>query len=777
MGTPFQAHGERAETVQPGLCASFKRFSRIAAAIVLLIGVAALTGWLAGIPFLTQLLPGTPAMAPSTAGMFILGGAALVLASREPRTKAWWAAKGAAGLVLLLALAAVAAEFFAGVAGVDQLLRKVMPARSALTSAIAFVFGSVALLFLDVGPRARLTISELFALAAGTLSIGGVMAHVYGSPYLVSWSERPELIEMAVPSAIGLLLFSAGILGARPAYGVMSILTGVHVGSVMSRRLMLTAGLAIPLIGLIAVIGQVEGLYAAPGASILAVVASLIVVMAAIFVVGRALNEADARRWEAEQELAVWKHFFEHASAGFVADMPDGTLSPIMNEAFARMHGCTIEELAGRPVAAVFAPSRREGLAEELERIHTYGAYRWESEHVRKDGTVFPVVIDATAVKDSAGNVLYRAAYVQDITEEHETRRAQARLATIVESAGEAMIVEALDGAVLTWNPAAERIFGYSAAEMIGQSILRVVPPEERAPREALLEKLLRGEEVHGVEVVRLRKDGARIPVSLSLTRLRDGSGGDGNICAIERDISAQKAAEEELSRLREEWAAVISHDLRQPVSAIRLSVATLSRAEPCDQARVAIERIRIASDRLVRMIDDLLDVSRIAANQLTIRPAVVCLPEIVEQVLETLPEVAPRCRVDIPRDAPKAWADPDRVVQVLCNLLSNAGKYSTPGTEILLVVERAGDAVRVTVTNVGPGIPKEEQQELFHRFSRTRGARAGKIAGLGLGLYISKGLVEAQGGQIAVESTPGRTTSFSFTLPLAVSARCAAGM
>ncbi len=227
------------------------------------------------------------------------------------------------------------------------------------------------------------------------------------------------------------------------------------------------------------------------------------------------------------------------------------------------------------------------------------------------------------------------------------------------------------------------------------------------------------------------------------------------------------------LERRRAEWIAVVAHDLQQPLNAIAgfAQLLSLDRGGSIEEATSDgyVEHIRRASRRLARMIGDLLDTSRIEARRLTLECGEVDLPTLVRGAMERVPELAARCRVRVERDADaRVWADADRVEQVLGNLLTNAVKYGEPRAPIGVAVVRDGGGLRVTVENRGPGISPGDLPRVFDRFERGCKAHKPGVSGLGLGLHISRGLVEAQGGRIWAESVPGSVTRFHFTLPLA---------
>ncbi len=222
---------------------------------------------------------------------------------------------------------------------------------------------------------------------------------------------------------------------------------------------------------------------------------------------------------------------------------------------------------------------------------------------------------------------------------------------------------------------------------------------------------------------------------------------------------------------MREEWMGVIAHDLRQPVSVIGLASKLLesAREAPLSEAEAKqLDRIRHGVDRLGTMIAELLDVSLLDARRLQIKPRAIDVAALAREVVDRTAGLTAGHPVGVHEAGapPVAFADPDRVEQVLGNLLSNAAKYGAPRTEIRVDVEGRGREVEVAVTNRGRGMPRDEVARLFQRFMRSRESRSSDTPGIGLGLYICKGLVEAQGGRIWAESEPGELMRFRFTLP-----------
>jgi signal transduction histidine kinase len=228
----------------------------------------------------------------------------------------------------------------------------------------------------------------------------------------------------------------------------------------------------------------------------------------------------------------------------------------------------------------------------------------------------------------------------------------------------------------------------------------------------------------------------------------------------------------QELERRREEFIAIVAHDLRSPIGVIDLGAEMLAQhlsgLEGVDQqsANRFLRNIRTGAHGLERMVQDLLDVTRIETNQLALETRDVDVRALVTGILDRGGEATRGHSVTacLPEDLPLIHADPMRVEQIVVNVLSNAGKYSTPGSEIVITARAGPDEVEIAVTNQGGGLSQDEIEQVFTRFYRSENAR--HADGLGLGLYIVKGLVEAQGGRIWVESEVGRYATFRFTLP-----------
>ncbi len=367
---------------------------------------------------------------------------------------------------------------------------------------------------------------------------------------------------------------------------------------------------------------------------------------------------------------------------------------------------------------------------------------------------------------------------------------AAARLAAIVESCDDAIVGKTLGGIVTSWNGGAERLFGYSAAETIGRSILLIVPPERRDEEAMILSRLCNGERIEHFETRRVAKNGDTVDVSLTVSPIRDAGGVIVGASKVARDISerrrieeaqnqlmaSERHAREEAQRanlLKDEFLSVLSHELRTPLSAIQawghLLAAGRARPEEMRQAGEVIVRNTMVQRRV---IDDLLDIGRIVSGRLRVDMELVDPAQLAQAALDTIrpAALARKIRISDSLDpgSTAVRADPARLQQVLWNLLSNAVKFTPEGGSVALAMERDGGDLRFTVTDDGKGIDPEFLPRVFERFAQGDATRSRQHGGLGLGLAIAKQLMELQGGTISAASAgPGLGATFSVTLPL----------
>jgi two-component system CheB/CheR fusion protein len=369
------------------------------------------------------------------------------------------------------------------------------------------------------------------------------------------------------------------------------------------------------------------------------------------------------------------------------------------------------------------------------------------------------------------------------------TVSAPAFLAAIVESSDDAIVSKDLDGTITTWNRGAERLFGYTAEEMIGHSIVRLIP-EDRVDEEIdILRRVRCAEKVDHFETVRRRKDGTEVDVSVTVSPIRDQSGVVIGASKIARDITDRRLAEKVLRKAnqrRNKFLAMLGHELRNPLAAIQSSLTVIRNAE-CDSAAVtaAEQVVERQVAQLGRLVDDLLDADRITRGRLNVEPGPILLSTAMTDAVNAVRPRAALCEqaliVSMPSDAITLNADATRLGQILGNLLDNASKFTGTGGTITLdatheVAPGGGPAtVQIRVRDTGIGLAPDQLSTIFDLFTQVDTSLERSVSGLGIGLPLVKALVDKHGGRVTVSSA-GLDRGSEFTVTLPVSTEAATG-
>jgi PAS domain S-box-containing protein len=388
----------------------------------------------------------------------------------------------------------------------------------------------------------------------------------------------------------------------------------------------------------------------------------------------------------------------------------------------------------------------------------------------RPDGTRRTALAHANPITDAAGRAAGAVNVLVDVTDRAQADVTRSLLAAIVESSEDAIVSKTLDGVITSWNGGAERLFGYPAAEAVGRSITLVIPPDRLDEERQILERLRRGERVEHYETVRVTKAGRPIDLSLTISPVRDATGRIVGASKVARDISAQKRAEAELreaDRRKSEFLAVLAHELRNPLAPLRTGLEVIRRAA---HDLTATEQVRGMMERqlghLVRLVDDLLDLSRITKGKIELRRDRVDLAAAVRDAVEASRPVLDERGHELALALPPGpvWVDGDRtrLAQVFANLLNNSAKYTPPGGRVRITAERQGSDAVVTVADDGAGIPADVLPRVFEMFTQADRPMERAQGGLGIGLSLVKGLVEMHGGSVEAHSDgPGKGSTF----------------
>lgn len=369
--------------------------------------------------------------------------------------------------------------------------------------------------------------------------------------------------------------------------------------------------------------------------------------------------------------------------------------------------------------------------------------------------------------------------------------------AALVESSDDAIVSKDLHGTIMSWNNAAERIFGYTAEEAISRPVTMLLPADRLQEEATILATLVRGERIDHFETERIRKDGRRIAVSLSVSPIKDRTGRIVGGAKIARDITQRKQLEQEreqalarerharglaesANRAKDAFLAIVSHELRSPLSPI-LAWARMLRMKTLDEKNStrALEVIERAALAQAQLIDDLLDVSRIASGKLRLEVRPVDLGAVVEQAIEIVRPAADakgiRLEKVLDTETGKIVGDPTRLQQVMWNLLSNAVKFTPKNGRVQIALERVNSHVEIAVSDTGQGMSADFLPQVFERFQQAETGSARSHGGLGLGLSIVRHIVELHGGSVFVESAGvGKGSTFTVKLPRMIFARTA---
>ncbi len=479
-----------------------------------------------------------------------------------------------------------------------------------------------------------------------------------------------------------------------------------------------------------------------------------------------------------------------------------------------RLKGYQSQEVIGTHFSRFYTQPdiERNHPANELKLAVKNGKYEEEGWRLRKNGTQFWANVVITALFDSSGKLKGFGKVTRDLTERRKAeqllRSSEERLRLMIEGVEDyAIFMLDPSGKVATWNKGAERNKLYKADEIIGKHFSIFYPQSDlQSGKPAFMLKEASEKGRSEDEGWRLRKDGTPLWANVIMTAVRDKAGELLGFSKVTRNLTERKQAEDalrsshtelekkivertkELSlakekaeaavKTRDEFFSMASHELKTPLSAMKLQAqirkrnvrkGNLNDFSP-ENLEALCEEDERQVERLTFLVDNMLDISKLTSGQFVLSRETFDLKELVEDVLgrmePLLKQSKNECTLDTPPQSIEGNWDRVRLEQVLINLLSNAGKYA-PGKPVKIQLNKKTSSVQILVIDQGEGISKKDQNRIFDSFERIKANK--QISGLGLGLYISKQIIEAHKGNIQVESQPGEGTIFRIELPLNV--------
>ena len=442
------------------------------------------------------------------------------------------------------------------------------------------------------------------------------------------------------------------------------------------------------------------------------------------------------------------------------------------NERFAEMVGTEIDGLIGVMLDDLTFTEDLEDLEEMKVRRRQGIAEQQEHRIRRADGSELWTIKSITPVMEEDGSFTGAYAFFTDVSKRKIAERQLAlneqRLRSYFENVPVGIVLASLDGKILTVNPALCSITGISADELVGQELARFIGDHQAGDQGDLFEMLVRGDSPSFTTVAELDTADARsIWLETTVSLMRDVNGAPIEAVAVIADVSERRQTEQ----AKDEFLSVASHELRTPLTSIRGALGLLVGGVVGELPPPALRMLEIAvlsTDRLIGLINDILDLERLTTGKLSLAIEACDATSMVSRAVEEMRGAADVVDVEIRALSieGQVWADSDRIIQALANLIGNAIKFSPPHSVIEVTSEIVGDEVRFSVIDSGPGIPSDQLERVFERFRQVDGSDTRAKGGTGLGLTISRSIIEQHGGQIWVESVLGEGSTFRFTLP-----------
>jgi PAS domain S-box-containing protein len=354
-----------------------------------------------------------------------------------------------------------------------------------------------------------------------------------------------------------------------------------------------------------------------------------------------------------------------------------------------------------------------------------------------------------------------------DVTQIKQGEERSAKLAAIVESSDDAIISKTLESVITSWNDSAQRMFGYAADEIIGETIYKLIPADRQQEEPQILARLKSGERVEHFETKRLTKDGRLLDVSLSISPVKDSQGNVIGLSKIVRDITEKKLDEAR----KNDFIGMVSHELKTPLTSlnavIQVANAKLKNSEDRFLAG-AMEKANIQVKKMSAMINGFLNISRLESGKIMIDKQHFSLDQLIVENIDEISLTLSGHIIQFKSSGPVTVnADRDKIGSVISNLLSNAVKYSPEGEIIQVNCETTGNTVQVSIKDEGIGINQQDIDKIFDRYYRVENSSTRHISGFGIGLYLSAEIIKRHEGEIWAESQNGEGSTFYFSLPV----------
>ena len=765
--------------------------SRSSAAIVGLIGFSAILGWVLDVAILKTFVPGFVSMKGNTAACFVLAGIALGF----PRGgRARGISEAFSGIIVSIAAVTIAEYLTAANLGIDEFLfvdrasveLGLPPGRMAFATAVAFGLTGLALIL--VARRRSLLAAQLLTFASVLIPVFSLLAYLFGERAITIASPYTSL---AVHTAISFAILGVGLLSECTETGPMAVFAAEGLGGASLRRLLPLSVASTLALGFLGFLGARAGLYSFASGMILFAVVTAVVLSLAIWVNGWLLERMEAAR---RLERDWLQRTLQSIGDAVIATDRDGRVQ-FLNPVAEKLTGWPGAEAAGLPLASVFRiinETTRAEVENPVAKVLATGNVVGLANHtllIARDGSECPIDDSAAAIKDERGVILGVVLVFHDVKAKREAEErvlaSEERYRTLFDSMDEGFcVIEMLgdpgetpaDYRFLEVNPAFERHTGLRGS--VGRTIRDLAPEIEGHWFE------IYGDVSKTGDPVRFEFESRALEGRwFDAYAFRLGDPGGRKVAVFFKDISDRKRSEvdrvrlveqlREADRRKDEFLAMLAHELRNPLAAISNAMGVTSRDQLPENHEWAREVITRQMRHLTRLIDDLMDVSRISRGKIELRKDVLDATAILDSAAITVGALLAERKhtLDVAIDRGNLWVevDPTRLEQVTVNLLNNAAKYSENGGQIRLEACRDGAEVVITVRDRGIGIAPENLPAMFELFAQGDRSLARSEGGLGIGLTVVKKLIEMHGGTIEARSAgPGMGSEFAIRLPAA---------
>src|SRR5881394_2182623 len=645
--------------------------------------------------------------------------------------------------------------------------------------------------------KALVPILGLLTASISTLSIIG---YLYGASRLYT---IPTVTVIAFQTATFILAVSVALVVTAPEYGLVRIISEDSVAGILARRI-LPALIVLPIvIGFLRLTGERWGLYDQAFGSAVRTLVEIACFVALLWWTGNAISRQDRQRKKADTQIHEQARLLDLGSDAIILTRwNDGIL--YWNRGAEELYDFTRDEAFGKVLHELLPTEFPEPQAEILEKLKRDGVWSGEVIHTCRGGRRLTLAARWVLDRDAEGKPRTILKAFNDITErkraEEALRESQSRLSGLIDSAMDAVITVDAEQRIVLFNPAAERMFGCIASDVVGDSLDRFIPLELRGIHRAHIEEF----GSTGITTRRMgalgtlsgvRSNGDEFPIEASISHME--AGGQKLFTVILRDITQRRAGEaereallirehesrelaEEANRLKDEFLAIMSHELRNPLNVILGYSELLVRNEEITQSAQlqrmaeAIKRNAISQSKLIR---DLLDLSRLRSGKLELNREIISMMVSVNNAIDTVRSDAEAKQIAIEIDAPDeslfVEGDPVRLEQIIWNLLNNSIKFTPSGGKVAVRLGKEKDQVFLTVEDTGQGIDASFLPHIFEIFRQADAGTNRAHSGMDIGLAVVKQLVNLHHGSITASSAGlGQGTTFKVKLPLSLEIR-----